>query len=130
MNEQELLSKINTAFSNAAPNVLDSVRSQCQEQKGTVIPLKQPEKKKTVWKRFASMAAALILVAGLGFGIGAYHSGQIAFDVCQKDRDSRVTEGFCQNLQGDGLSGSGGACDKAMTVCHGREQVLRAAVRA
>lgn len=75
MNEQELLSKINIAFSNAAPNVLDSVRSQCQEQKGTVIPLKQPEKKKTVWKRFASMAAALILVAGLGFGIGAYHSG-------------------------------------------------------
>ena len=27
MTEQELLSKINTAFSNAAPNVLDSVRS-------------------------------------------------------------------------------------------------------
>lgn len=75
MTEQELNDKIRDAFTHATPNVLDSVRSRCETQKGTIIPLKQPEKKKNLWKRFASAAAALILALSLGTAIGVYHVG-------------------------------------------------------
>lgn len=75
MTEQELNSKIKGAFTHATPDVLDAIRSQCDAQKGTVILMNQPKKKKNTWARFAAVAAALVLVLGLGAGIGTYQSG-------------------------------------------------------
>ena len=75
MSEQNLNNKIRDAFTRATPNVLDAVRSQCKEQKGTVILMKQPNKKKNIWTRFAAAAAALVLVFGLGAGVGTYRAG-------------------------------------------------------
>lgn len=75
MTDQQLNDKIKTAFVHATPDVLDHVRSQCQNQKGTVIFMTQPNKKKRSLSRFAMIAAALALVIGLGAGIGTYRSG-------------------------------------------------------
>ena len=62
--------KIKQAFEHAAPNVLESVLSDCGEQKGTVIIMK--EKKNNWTKRLTAVAAALALVVGLGAGTGLY----------------------------------------------------------
>lgn len=75
MNEQELNNRIQTAFSHAVPDVLDAVRSQCQEQKGTVLPLIKQKRKQNIWRRFSVMAAAVVLVIGLGAGI-YYNAGR------------------------------------------------------
>ena len=76
MTEQELNRKIKGAFSRATPDVLDAVRSQCETQKGTVIPMMQPKKKKSFARRFGAIAAALALVIALGAGVGTWQSGQ------------------------------------------------------
>ncbi len=76
MTEQELNNKIKGAFSRATPDVLDAVRSQCETQKGTVIPMMQPKKKKNFARRFGAIAAALALVIALGAGIGTWQTGK------------------------------------------------------
>ena len=48
---REMEEKIKTAFQHAAPDVLESVLSDCGEQKGTVITL--TEKKKIRWIKAA-----------------------------------------------------------------------------
>ena len=75
MTEQELNNKIKGAYSRATPNVLDSVRSQCEAQKGTVIPMTSPKKKKNFARRFGAIAAALALVIALGAGVGTWQAG-------------------------------------------------------
>ena len=75
MTEQELNNKIKGAYSRATPNVLDSVRSQCEAQKGTVIPMTNPKKKKNFARRFGAIAAALALVIALGAGVGTWQAG-------------------------------------------------------
>ena len=58
---------------------------------------------------------------------GAFHdhAAQVAFDIAQKNRDPHVRKAFRQHLQGYGFARSGGACDQAVTVCHGGKQVDR-----
>ena len=75
MTEQELNNKIKGAFSRATPNVLDAVRSQCETQKGTVISMIQPKKKKNLARRFGTIAAVLALIIALGTGVGTWQSG-------------------------------------------------------
>lgn len=75
MTEQELNNKIKGAFSRATPDVLDTIRSQCNAQKGTVIPMMQPKKKKNFARRFGAVAATLALVIALGAGVGTWQSG-------------------------------------------------------
>lgn len=75
MTDQELNRKLKGAFTRATPDVLDAVRSQCETQKGTVIPMKQPNKKNRVL-RFGVIAAALALVIGLGAGIGSWQANR------------------------------------------------------
>ena len=66
--------KVRQAFEHAAPNVLDSVLSDCREQKGTVIIMKE---RKVNWtKRIVAAAAVLALVIGLGAGVGFYRINQ------------------------------------------------------
>ena len=75
MTEQELNRKIHGAFSRATPDVLDNIRSQCNAQKGTVVPMKQPNQNKNPVRRFGALAAALALVIALGAGAGLWQSG-------------------------------------------------------
>ena len=63
------LDKVRKAFEHATPNVLDSVLSDCREQKGAVI---MTEKKNHWGKKFVAVAAALAVVLGLGGGFGWY----------------------------------------------------------
>ena len=68
MKNREMEEKIKTAFQHAAPDVLESVLSDCGEQKGTVITL--TEKKKIRWIKAASgIAAALMITIGGIWGV-------------------------------------------------------------
>ncbi len=64
--------KIKKAFSDITPDIFDSIRSKCNEQKGSAVIM--TTNKKTNFKKFVSIAAAIVLVvAGLGlFGVYEY----------------------------------------------------------
>ena len=67
MKNKDVNKAIRQAFTHAAPNVLDSVLSECGTQKGTVIVM--TEKKKVHWGiKLAAAAAMLALIIGIGFG--------------------------------------------------------------
>ena len=71
MKNKDVNKAIWQAFTHAAPNVLDSVLSECETQKGTVIVM--TEKKKVHWGiKLAAAAAMLALIIGVGFGAGTY----------------------------------------------------------
>ena len=74
------LNKIRKAFEHATPNILDSVLSDCQEQKGTI----NMTERKTNWnKKLIAVAAALVLVIGLGGGFGWYQYNHMPMaDIC------------------------------------------------
>lgn len=77
MKNNELETKIERAFAHAVPDVLESVLSSCDEQKGSVIPMTkkiQTEKKNNhLWaKRFGGIAAAFVLLVGCAVGYGTY----------------------------------------------------------
>ena len=59
----------------------------------------------------------------LGLGARAAHTGEVALHVGQKHRHAHVAEGFGQHLQGDRLSGAGGAGDEPVAVGHGGFQI-------
>ena len=70
MKNVDVEAKLKQAFEHATPNVLESVLSDCREQKGTVIMMK--ERKNNWKKRLVAAAAALALVIGLSAGTGFY----------------------------------------------------------
>ncbi len=65
--------KIRKAFENATPNVLNTVLSECCEEKGTVIPMTEKKKNRFKLKEFAATAAAVVLL----FGVGYFAAGMI-----------------------------------------------------
>lgn len=70
MKNQELEARLRTALEHAAPNDLQGVLSRCQQQKGTVIYMKENARRRSPALRWAVAAClALFLIAG-GFGIG------------------------------------------------------------
>lgn len=74
MKNLDVETKVKQAFEHAAPNVLDSVLSDCHEQKGTVIIMKE---RKVNWtRRITASAAALALIIGLGAGFGVYRANR------------------------------------------------------
>ena len=73
MKNREMEEKIKTAFQHAAPDVLESVLSDCGEQKGTVITL--TEKKKIRWIKAASGIAAALRYLGIWGVPGSKYCG-------------------------------------------------------
>ncbi len=73
MTDQDLEKKLYKAFGAATPNVLDAVLSRCDEQKGTVITMKNKKNNRNSWVRIGAIAASLVLVLGLGLGFGIYN---------------------------------------------------------
>lgn len=66
MTDREIELKLKKAVEVHAPDVLDNILAECDTQKGRVIYMK----KKNNWIKYASIAAAFVLVAGLGvFGL-------------------------------------------------------------
>lgn len=98
MKDRELECRIQQAFTHAVPDVLDSVLSDCDTQKGSVIPM--TEKKRTEpnqkrhnqrWvKRFGGIAAACVLLVGCAVGFGAYRQNYTVDSVVSLDVNPSV----------------------------------------
>lgn len=79
MNKQnEIDNKIKQAFTNATPDILSSVLSDCAEQKGNVIIMKEKKKINPWAMRIAGIAAAFVLIFG---GIIGFQNYKGAHDV-------------------------------------------------
>lgn len=78
MKNKHMENRIQQAFRNATPDILDSVLSDCEKQKETTTPVEKKQRGNKRWVAVAAMAAALALVIGLGFGFSAYQQEKIA----------------------------------------------------
>lgn len=74
MTEKEMERSIRQAFEHATPSVFGSVLDACDKQKGTVIIMKENKRKNNWIPKIAGLAAALLLVAGAGFGWNTYQA--------------------------------------------------------
>lgn len=72
MDNRELENRIRSSYENIAPDILESVLSDCDTQKGQVIIMQEKKKKKSFVKYMAGMAAALLLVIGGMTGMNIY----------------------------------------------------------
>ncbi len=64
MDNRELESRIKTSYENIAPDILESVLSDCDRQKGQVIVMQEKKKRRSFVRYMAGVAAALALVIG------------------------------------------------------------------
>ena len=109
MKDKDMEIKVRQAFEKATPDVLSAVLSDCEKQKGAVIPM-TTNKKTVPWRRFAALAAALALVVGLGFGYHSYQQANaitstISLDVnpsieLKLNRNEKVMEATARNADG------------------------------
>ncbi|MCI8598105.1 MAG: hypothetical protein HFJ10_06645 [Lachnospiraceae bacterium] len=74
MTNKELDHKIKQAFSNATPDVLDSILSQCDTQKGSVIVMTDTPKTNPWFKRLAGIAAVFLLLIVGTFSFQSYQA--------------------------------------------------------
>ena len=103
MRNKELEGKLRRAYSHAAPDVLDSVLSSCEDTKDKVIVMTE-QKKRSPWiRRGMGIAAALVLLLGGAAGVRLYSVNRavastvsldvnpsVEIQVNQKDRVLRV----------------------------------------
>ena len=83
MTHEEIHKRIQQAATHAAPDQLDAILSACEEQKGTVISMKNNQKRR--WIAPLSAAAALAIVAGSIFGISRFQQASAADSVVTLD---------------------------------------------
>lgn len=110
MKDKDMEIKVRQAFEKATPDVLSAVLSDCEKQKGAVIPM-TTNKKTVPWRRFAALAAALALVAGLGFGYRGYQQANavtstVSLDVnpsieLKLNRNEKVMDATARNADGE-----------------------------
>ena len=74
MKETEINERVKQAFSQATPDILDTILSDCKNQKGTVIDMTEAKSKKKFTKRTAGLVACLALVVGGAFGTQVYRA--------------------------------------------------------
>ena len=113
MKNVDIETKVRQAFEHATPDVLSSVLSDCREQKGTVIVMKE---RKVNWaRRIGAVAAALALVVGLGAGAVFYRNDRavaasVSLDVNPSvellvNRKDRILEVNANNEDGKKILG-------------------------
>ncbi len=92
MKNRDLERKIDGAFEQITPDLLDSVLSDCQnlKAKGTVIMTKQKKNPSNLIRRLPAIAAALLLVTGIGLGAAAYTRSHAAFSTVSLDVNPSV----------------------------------------
>lgn len=110
MKDKDIEVRVRQAFEKATPDVLPSVLSGCEKQKGSVVPMTK-ENKTVHWRRFAALAAALLLVVGLGFGFGTYQQANavastVSLDVnpsveLKLNSNEKVIEAIARNADGE-----------------------------
>lgn len=83
MTHEEIHKRIRQAATHAAPDQSDAILSACEEQKGTVISMKNNQKRR--WIAPLSAAAALAIVAGSIFGISRFQQASAADSVVTLD---------------------------------------------
>lgn len=83
MTHEEIHKRIQQAATHAAPDQLDAILSACEEQKGTVISMKNNPKRR--WIAPLSAAAALAIVAGSMFGISRFQQASATDSVVTLD---------------------------------------------
>jgi len=75
MNNTDIENKVRKAYSDIAPDIQDQVLSYCKEQNGQILSM--PNRRGgRLSRRIASIAAVLVLVLGIGFGVDLYHTGK------------------------------------------------------
>ncbi len=72
MKRNKFEEKIDKAFSNLAPDILDTVLSDCEKQKGTVIYMEEKKKINPWFKKVTAMVAALAVVIMSVWGVYFY----------------------------------------------------------
>lgn len=67
MKNSEIEKKVDHAFRSITPDVLDSVLSDCHEQKGKVLIMTERKSNNKIIRRISGIAAALVIIAGGAF---------------------------------------------------------------
>ena len=134
MSEKKLEATIKDSFEKITPNVLDSILSDCAEPKQELIVRESVINKRPVrLRRFASLAAAFIILFGGVFGFNAYQanakvSARVSLDVnpsveIQVNRNERVLDVVALNEDGKAIVGdmdfSGSSIDVAVNALVG-----------
>ena len=85
MTKREINEKIRQAFDHATPDILDTVLSDCKEQKGRVYVMTETKKRKTWVTEVASIAACLCLIVGAAIGFQNYQMNRIVDTIVSLD---------------------------------------------
>lgn len=132
MNRTDLETKLESAYASlSAPDVLETVLSDCPSKKGAIIMMQN--RKKTSVTRWAGIAAAFVLVLGSAFGFGTYRvnhavDATVSLDVnpsveLTANRSDRVLHVTANNADGQVILGdmdlSGSDLDVAVNALIG-----------
>lgn len=83
MNNREIEERIKCAVEHSAPDVRQALLSQCNEVEGKVIGMNDNTvRKKTGWRKYAAMAAVLILLLG---GVSIYRQSSAVDSIIELD---------------------------------------------
>lgn len=85
MNDKQLDRQIERAFEQIRPDVLDSILSDCREQKGNLMVIENSKRKIPLSRRLAAAAAALVLLVGTAAGIHGYSAAHTPVSVLTLD---------------------------------------------
>ena len=89
MDESMMEQRLRTAVEHAAPDNLERILASCTEQKGTVIPMTPPKKKRR-WIP-AAMAAALVIECGLSFATLRWRSDHAVDSIVTLDVNPSIS---------------------------------------
>ena len=79
MNDRELENRIRTSYENIAPDIRESILSDCEAQKGQVIVMQERKRIRPFVRYMSAVAAALLLFVGGMTGMNVYQ-GNHAID--------------------------------------------------
>lgn len=115
MNDKQLDRRIEHAFEQITPDVLDSILSDCREQKGNMMVISNVKRKIPLSRRLAAAAAALVLLVGTAAGIHGYSIAHTPVSVVSLDvnpslemklnRNDKVIELIPKNPEAEAIIG-------------------------
>ena len=131
MRDEQVEQRLRNAMDHAAPDVLERILASCGEQKGNVIAMKAPKKKKNMIPMIAAAAVVLVLVSALVMQWTLWQSASaavITFDVnpslsLSVDGEEQVVKATALNDDGrvvlDGMDLSGASLNVAVNAIIG-----------
>lgn len=133
MEDKRLDRQVEQAFAHITPDIFDSVLSDCRRQKGSIMAINKPTRRKKLLRRMAGMAAALLLLVGGVSAAGLYRLentavASVSLDVnpsveIQVNAKEKVITVNALNEDGekiiDGMDFSGSSVDVAVNALIG-----------